>query len=184
MITPFSRVALSLALISSVNAFAVSASEATSETHNILFSNFAPDDVRAATVTPAVIGALFAAVCTLGKVKAVEIPYLGNSFKWAANLLQVDPTDLIEGVGLFVGVNGLLGLWVNGPEHRDDFAEGTAVMLAKGRFLNSGVIEDHEVRNAIVHGGLAGIFAMPFFKNNLPQILGLVLPERFKKAQK
>jgi len=184
MKTQFSRIALSLALISSMNVLAITAPAATAETHNILFSNFAPDDVRVATVTPAVIGAIIAAACTLGKGKAVETPYLGDGLKWAAAALEVSPTDLIEGVGLFVGVNGLLGLWTNGPEHRDDFAKGAAVMLAKGRFLNPGKIEQHEVRDAILRGGLAGIFAMPFFKNDLPQILGLVLPERFKKAQK
>ncbi len=173
----FSGIMLSLALLSSC---AVSAATI-EETNHILFANFAPDDVRTATIVPAVVGVVVAAACTLGKEKAVSAPYLGAGIQWVAGAMQVDGKDLIEGLGLFVAINGGLGLWQKGPEFRDDFAKGTGLMLAKQYFFNPNKVEAHEVRSAIIQGGLAGILGLPFFKDNLPKILGMVLPERFKK---
>lgn len=142
----------------------------------ILTGNFAPDDLRTQTLVPAAIGVVAAGAGIVFKNKVVEAPYVGDLLKQTAGALEVRADDLVEGTGLFVGINGLLGLWKNGPAQRDDFAQGTGAMLAKGRFFEPGVAKPHEVRDAVVRGGLGAVVGLPFLRNNLPTLLSNVLP--------
>lgn len=158
----------------------LSASEAGNDVlalgNQILFDSLKPDDFRWQTALVAGVG-LGAATGLIGfKEDVSNAPVLGQVLD-KATLGMVQKEDLVEGLGLMLGINGILGLWQNGPGLRAKYLSSFGLLLARDQLSNPGVVADHEIRNAAV-GALGVMQGINFMQNYLPGILGAVLPKR------
>lgn len=137
-------VVLSICLLTSQVAFAEKG--AFGEVGNILFGSmgkYAPNDVRVATVVPAALGVGAGAALYFLNGKIVALPGISR----LATLVEADLkvaklTDILQGLGIVLGVEGVMGLYKGGHEMRDDY-----LMAVLGAFITEQMLFGNRVKD-------------------------------------
>jgi len=148
-------VVLSICLLTSQVAFAEKG--AFGEVGNILFGSmgkYAPNDVRVATVVPAALGVGAGAALYFLNGKIVALPGISRLASFVETDLQVAKlTDILQGLGIVLGVEGVMGLYKGGHEMRDDY-----LMAVLGAFMTEQMLFKNQVKDReAVTAALAGL---------------------------
>lgn len=135
-----------------------------------------PDNLSQKNIIVAGVTILSGLVMYIGAERVLALPVVGNILKTITNTF-VTPQDLIQGLGLVVGIFGSLGLYSNGSDLRKKFMGSFASVLLAKQVSAPGKVEAGEVWTSALQA-----FALSNLLTTAGDLVAPVIEKGMKRA--